>query len=195
MRRGSLRERVRAAAPELDQEDAGFEFGDLSDFLGIKTRPEEKRLKNAVKGLLAGGDLRRRDDGRLGQVAHPPGAPGKQKIMWRFLRLNRRAPVAKLMAVALAAKSTVLQFGRLLERRGLGKLENGEICLSGEPGPEMPFDTERADRAQAWRQRQRQALASLDAAFATVAADCPGRGEGLRAIVAAREIVVSLEEE
>ncbi|MHB9075603.1 MAG: hypothetical protein ACYC6G_19025 [Desulfobaccales bacterium] len=195
MRRGSLRERVRAAAPELDKQDVGFEFGDLSDFLGVQTRQEEKSLRWAVQHLLKAGDLRRREDGRLGKVEHPPGAPTKQEIMWRFLRLNRRASVKKLMAVAQAAAGTVEQFGHLLQRRGLGKIANGEIYLIGNPGPQAPFDEERADRAKAWRQKQREALVSLDGAFATVAQECPGKnGESLRAIAAARMAVSRMEE-
>ncbi len=196
MRRGSLRERVRAAALELDKQDAGFEFGDLSDFLGVQTRREEKSLRGAVTDLLKAGDLRRREDGRLGKVEHPPGAPTKQEIMWRFLRLNRRAPVKKLMAVAQAAAATVEQFGRLLQRRGLGQIENGEIYLLGNPGPEAPFDEERADRAKAWRQKRKEALARLDEAYAAAARECPGKnGESLLAIAAARLAVNELKEE
>lgn len=195
MRRGSLRERVRAAAVELDKKDAGFEFGDLSDFLGVKTRQEEQRLRWAVNDLLKGGDLRRRDFGRLGKVEHPPGAPTKQEIMWRFLRVTIRASVKQLRAVAQASEGTVKQFGRLLKRRGLAEFKGDTIYLIGDPGPEAPFDEERADRAKGWRLRQKEALTQLDAAFSTVAQECPGKnGESLRAIAAARMAVSRMEE-
>jgi hypothetical protein len=131
MRRGSLRERVRAAAGELNREDflGGFEFGDLSGFLGIKTRQEEKSLRRAVEDLLKAGDLQRVAGNRLKAAPHPAGAPAKQEIMWRFLRLNRRASVRKLMAVSQAAQATVKQFVRLLERRGVAKVEGQDIYL------------------------------------------------------------------
>jgi hypothetical protein len=169
MRRGSLREQVRAAARELDKAGAGFTFYELSDLVETGGPVPETSLRNAVKHLLAGGDLRRREDGRLGAVPHPAGAPGKGEVMWRFLRLNKQAPVKNLMSVAQATRSTVNDFIALLVRRELALRTEDGVRLLHDPGPDPPFDEARADRARDWREKQRAALAALDAAFAAVA--------------------------
>jgi hypothetical protein len=168
MKRLSLRERARAAARELDSAGAGFGYGELSDFLEVMTRQEEKSLRYAVQDLLRAGDLQRLGD-RLGFVPRPPGAPGKEEMMWRFLRLNRQAAVTKLMAVSGAARRTAVDFGERLVARGVAAKTADGFRLLEDPGPEAPFDEARADRARTWREKRRLALASLDAAFAAVA--------------------------
>jgi len=171
MKRLSLRERARAAGRELDREDflGGFTFGDLSGFLEVKTRQEEKSLRQAVKDLLKAGDFRRLGEDRLDFVPRPAGAPGKEEMMWRFLRLNREASGAKLMAVSGAALTTVWDFGERLVKRGLAAKTADGFRLLSDPGPGLPFDEARADRARNWREKRKKALAALDQAFAAVA--------------------------
>jgi hypothetical protein len=165
MKHLSLRERARAAGRELDKAGAGFEFGDLSGFLEVKTRAEEKSLKRAVQDVLLAGDFKRREDGLLSFVPRQPGAPGKEEVMWRFLRLNRQASVLKLMAVSGAATRTVVDFGQRLVNRGLAVKTADGFRLLQDPGSEVPFDEPRSDRARAWREKKQQALASLDAVY------------------------------
>jgi len=167
MKRLSLRERARAAGRELHKN--GFSFGELSDFMEIKTRAEEKSLKNVVKHLLAAGDFRRSGNDVLVFIERPAGTPGKEDVMWRFLRLNRSAAVAKLMAVSGAARSTAEQFGEALVRIGLAAKTGDAFRLLSDPGPELPFDEARADRARNWREKKKLALSKLDAVFTAVA--------------------------
>jgi len=172
MKRISLRGRVRAAARELHAKNfsRGFEFGELSDALGIQDRAAEKKLHQAVKGLVKGGDLVKTENGFFKAAAdRPPGAPGKEEVMWRFLRLNRQADAAQLMALAGAAQGTVAKFGARLVKRSLAVKTAGGWRLIQDPGPEPPFDDARADRARRWREKQREALAKLDAAWAALA--------------------------
>lgn len=187
MKHLSLREQARAAGRELDKAGTGFEFGDLSGFLGVKTRAEEKSLKNAVKHLLAAGDYLRREGGGYHFVPRQAGAPGKEEVMWRFLRLNRQAAVAKLMAVSGAARSTTEQFGERLVKIGLAVRTADGFRLAKDSGPEVPFDEPRADRARAWREKKIAALASLDAVYT-------GALDVMQKAAAARLAVSELEE-
>ena len=170
MKHLSLRDRARAAGRELDKAGAGFEFGDLSNFLEVKTRAEEKSLKSAVQDLVKAGDFQRTGQNRLVYVDRPAGAPGKEEVMWRFLRLNRQAATAKLMAVAGASQRTAADFGKRLVKLGLAAQTADGFRLLQDPGPAVPFDEVRADRARNWRENRKKVLTALDQAFAAVAA-------------------------
>lgn len=192
MRRGSFREQVRAAARELEK-GQGFLYVALEDFLGIRSPADQKRLQYAVQHLVKAGEFKHLDRFRLSYPPPLPGAPSKQQIMWRYLRMNRRAGKEQLRAAAQASERTVKDFAQAAVRQGLAEvLPDGGLRLLGQPGPECPFDEARADRAQRWRERRKEALAALDQAYAVVARECPGEGEGLRAIVEARARVVDL---
>ena len=166
MRRGSLRERVRAAGRELEQGE-GFLYVALEDFLGVKSEKDQKRLQIAVQDLVKAGELQRPARGRLRYVPPPPPAlPSKQQIMWKFLRLSRQATKEQLRAVAAASERTVKDFCAAAVRQRLAEiLPDGSLRLLNDAGPECPFDTVRADRAKAWREKQRQALVALDDIF------------------------------
>jgi len=187
MKHLSLRDRARVAGWELDKAGGGFAFGDLSGFLEVKTRAEEKSLRNAVHHLLAAGDYKRREGGGYHFVPRPPGAPGKEEVMRRFLRLNRQASVAKLMAVSNAARPTAEKFGAALVKVGLAVKTADGFRLLQDPGPEAPFDEPRADRARAWREKKQEALGKLDEVYS-------GALDVMQKAAAARLAVSQLEE-
>lgn len=167
---------------------------DLGDRLGIQTRKDMRKVDDAVKALLKSGDLERQEPG-LFRFTGQPLKPGKQAVMWRYLRARRAVSAEELREVAEASPDYVREWLRLLQKLKLVRREGENYRLVQDSGPEPPRNESRAASQRRWYLKKKEALAKLDGAYAAVARECPGKnGESLRAIAAARLEVSEMEE-
>lgn len=140
---------------------------DLGDRLGIQTRKDMQRVDTAVKALVKSGDLAPQGGVYFwtGQAAKP----SKQEVMWRYLRARRAVTAEELQEVSEASADYVREWLRLLVTQKLVRREGENYRLVKDPGPEPPRNESKAAYLKRRRERKKQALAKLDAAFAAVA--------------------------
>ena len=194
----SFRGRVLAAVKELGPDGEPVDRRALWEHLGLATAKAHSRLAVDLSRLATQGRITRHEGGSVSLVETAKPLL-KKEVMWRVLRGKRLVTATELAALAQVSLGHAKNYFASLQRLGLVQNLNplgkaGRYRLLRDPGPEMPRDDMNEARRQ-FRLRKREALAALDAAFATVAGDCPGQGEGLRAIAEARLAVSRMEEE
>lgn len=198
--KGSFNDRVRQAlAPHFQVEEI-FTTMQAAAALELST-PERRRLWSALHDLTKYGEYEALGQGRWRRLIRTE-RPELKEIMWRLLRIHLMMTVEKMTLQSGAAPKTAHEFFEICMRQGLVVNEEKRIGKPGryrlvkDVGPEPPATPEKAEKLRRLRARKKQeALAKIDTAFAIVAADCPGQGQGLRALAEARLAVSRLEEE
>lgn len=169
----------------------------VTEQLGLAST-DRNTVRRRLDDLCRCGRADRTRPGMYRPRKRQPGEPDKKEIAWRFLRSRRQVTAEELEEAAGASHSMVMnwlsawmQLKLVINEAGCRK-KPGVYRLIADPVA-LPEDNSAAYQ-RSRRQLRKEALVKLDAAFATVAADCPGQGEGLRAIAEARLAVSQLEE-
>jgi predicted transcriptional regulator len=148
---------------------------ELRQHLDLAGPGERKKLSTAICELVEQGRLERKGSQAVRALEPEAGAPQKQEVMWRILRAKRLVTSDNLAALAQVNRSYAQQWLQGLIRMGLvenigpSRYQGGHYRLLRDPGPQLPRDEHKAGRLKAWKQKRREALAKLDAAFAAVA--------------------------
>ncbi len=194
----SFRGRVLAAVKELGPNGEPVDRRALWERLKLATPREHNRLAVDLSRLATQGRITRHEGGSVSLVETADPLL-KKEVMWRVLRGKRLVTASELAALAQVSPANAKNYLDSLQRLGLVKNlsprgQAGRYRLLRDPGPGMPRDDLNERKRHFWL-KKKTALEALDAAFATVAGDCPGQGEGLRAIAEARLAVSRMEEE
>lgn len=175
MTRRGMRAAVLEKVRELDRGGQAVTVRDVGEALGVQTYEAERRVRGAVDDLVRCGELERREGG-LRAAPRSPAAPDKKEVMFRYLRIRGKATVLELAEIAGTSVEYAGQYLRLLAKRGLAQLETPGKCPQGERlyrftgrGQEPPVDEDKNQYLRLRRQRLKEALGKLDAAFAAVA--------------------------
>lgn len=143
---------------------------DVSHNLGIQTAKDHKRMLNALSDLCKAGKVRRVSQGVYTVAERASKQPQVREVMWRFIRMNRRATVEDLMEVAGASVEYAREWLRtLVKRRVVRKISHGpnKPCTWQlvNDTVEMPQDEEKASKLRELRRKKKQqAMADLAAA-------------------------------
>ena len=161
----TLAGRVREAARELGAGDKTFTVDDLAERIGTRTYAEKDPIRSTLRDFHRRGEVDRVAPGVYTYREKVTKKPDKQKIMWRTLRFRRTVTVEDLQMNAKAEESYVLEWLRLMIRRGIvRKLESGKYLLIKDT-VEMPRNDEKADRLRRLRAKLKAAKEAVDEAF------------------------------
>ena len=145
----------------------GVTVDQLSIGLGLKSRPDHKRMLNALSDHHKAGRVLRVRQGVY--LPTPPNVltkpPEKRQVMWSLLKWRKVVSVDDLVELAGVSEDYAAEWLRMLEKHGQVKRNSDTRPwrLLGNPG-EMPIDDQKADRLQAMRKRKHNALVCLELA-------------------------------
>ena len=160
----TLAGRVREAARDLGAGDKTFTVDDLADRIGTKTYAEKDPIRSTLRDFRRRGEVVRVAPGVYNYRGKQGGKPEIQEVMWRLLRSRRTVTVEDLQEMAEAEESYVLEWLRMLIRRGIVRESGGSYQMIKDT-VEMPRNDEKAERLRRLRAKWKAVKETVDEVF------------------------------